>query len=218
MNESVLNPGDEARRGALIVFEGLDGSGKTTQTRRLEEWLLERGLEVDFSFEPTNGPHGLALRNAWARGERHDPQTELELFEKDRRRHVRELIAPGLHAGHVVVLDRYYYSSAAYQGVRGGADPERIIRQMTEFAPRPDLTLVFDMEVDEALERITGSRADMPNVMERREDLRRVREAFARMDLPEIRRVDASRDQDAIYSEIIALVGQLLRERGLLPD
>src|SRR5690606_9901276 len=136
------------------------GTGKSTQTKRLAEWLRGHGREVVLSREPTDGPWGTKLRESAATG-RLSPADELNYFLNDRRQHVEETILPALHTGKFVVLDRYYFSSMAYQGARGG-DPEEIRRLNEAFAPPPDLLLILDLEVDLALERI-GRRGEVAN-------------------------------------------------------
>jgi dTMP kinase len=161
--------------GLFIVIEGIDGTGKSTQARRLAEWLTILGRDVILSREPTDGPWGTKLRQSATTG-RMSPDDELECFLKDRRQHVEELIIPALAAGKVVILDRYYFSTMAYQGARG-FDPQEIRRRNEEFAPTPDLLIILDLKVDAALERI-GVRGDTANEFEKRSNLERCQEIF----------------------------------------
>ncbi len=215
MTPSLLHPDDQGRKGALIVFEGIDGSGKSTQAKRLVEWLNGHSIPAMFSFEPTNGPYGLQIRNGLDNGERHDPETELELFRKDRNEHVNNLIVPSLKQGRVVVIDRYYYSSMAYQGSRGLKTAKEIHELMTSFAPTPDLTLVFQLSLDESIRRITQSRKDVLNPMEQRENLRKVAEIFDAMAFPEVRFVDASPSINELTSVVLDVVRPVLEKKGL---
>lgn len=161
--------------GLFIVIEGIDGTGKSTQVRRLGEWFASIGREVVTSREPTDQPWGKKLRESAATG-RLSPEDELQYFLNDRRQHVEELIEPSLVAGKVVILDRYYFSTMAYQGSRG-FDPAEIRRKNEAFAPVPDLLLILDLDVDTALERI-GVRGDTANEFEKRENLVKCREIF----------------------------------------
>jgi dTMP kinase len=161
--------------GLFIVLEGIDGTGKSTQASLLAEWFRAQGREVVASREPTDGPWGRQIRATAATG-RLDPEEELELFLKDRREHVEQLIAPALAAGKVVILDRYYFSTMAYQGSRG-FDPVQIRARNEAFAPQPDLLVILDLDVDRALERI-GARGDTANEFEKRDALARCREIF----------------------------------------
>ncbi len=177
-------------RGYLIAIEGIDGTGKSTLAGELAGALERRGRAVTLSFEPTRGPHGRRIRElAGAGGERVSAQEELELFIADRREHVAQVIAPALAAGHVVILDRYYYSTMAYQGARG-VDPAAIERRH-EFAPRPDLLVILELPVDEALERITAKRGSIPDLFEGAEYLTQVDRLFRGIEHPNLMRLDA---------------------------
>ncbi|MCB1130859.1 MAG: dTMP kinase [Verrucomicrobiae bacterium] len=186
--------------GHLIILEGIDGTGKSTQAKRLGAWFEARGREVVLGREPTDGPWGRKLRESAATG-RLSPEDELEYFLKDRRQHVEEVIQPALDAGKVVILDRYYFSTMAYQGARG-FDPAEIRRKNEEFAPRPDLLVILDLDVETALERI-GSRGDTANEFEKRESLQRCREIFLSLaDEPFARVVDSGSSLDDVAAAI----------------
>src|SRR5262245_60816806 len=132
-----LNP----RTGILVAIEGIDGAGKTTQAEMIEQRLATAGFEVIRAKEPTAGRYGQQLRDSATSG-RLPPEQELELFLADRREHVVTTIQPALEAGKVVILDRYYFSMAAYQGARG-MDPEAILAVNETFAPPPDLLVLL---------------------------------------------------------------------------
>ncbi len=186
--------------GLFIVIEGIDGTGKSTQARRLGEWFTAQGREVVLSREPTDGPWGEKVRASAATG-RLSPTDELEYFLNDRRQHVAELIAPALAAGKVVILDRYYFSTMAYQGARG-FDPAEIRRKNEAFAPVPDLLIIMDLEVDAALARI-GVRGDTANEFEKRENLERCREIFlALKDEPFVRVIGSQGRLDEVADKV----------------
>lgn len=188
------------QRGLFIVIEGIDGTGKSTQARHLAEWLVAQGREVVLSREPTDGPWGAQLRASAATG-RLSPEDELRYFLNDRRQHVAETISPALAAGKVVILDRYYFSTMAYQGARG-FDPAEIRRLNEQFAPVPDLLLILDIDVNMALQRI-GSRGDSANAFEQRENLQRCREIFLSLkDEPFTRVIDSSGTPDEVGARI----------------
>ncbi len=194
--------------GLFIVIEGIDGTGKSTQAKRLGEWLASQGREVVLSREPTAGPWGKKVRESAATG-RLSPEEELQYFLNDRRQHVEELIAPSLAAGKVVILDRYYFSTMAYQGARG-FDPAEIRRKNEEFAPVPDLLLIMDLDVDSALERI-GARGDTANEFEKRENLERCREIFLSLkDEGFVRVIDTRGTLDEVAARVREAVGSHL--------
>ena len=197
--------------GFFIVLEGIDGTGKSTQARRLAAWLSEQGRKVVVSREPTDGPWGTKLRQSASTG-RLSPQDELQYFLNDRRQHVEETITPALAEGQVVILDRYYFSTMAYQGARG-FDPAEIRRINEEFAPAPDLLLVLDLDVNLAHDRI-GSRGDSTNEFEKRETLERCREIFLSLrDEPFARIIDSNGTLD----EVTERIRQAVAECGVLP-
>jgi dTMP kinase len=192
--------------GLFVVLEGIDGTGKSTQARRLGEWFEKQGREVVLSREPTDGPWGKKLRESASTG-RLSPQDELQYFLNDRRQHVDEKIAPALAAGKVVILDRYYFSTMAYQGARG-FDPAEIRRMNEEFAPVPDLLVILDLDVDTAHQRI-GHRGDSANEFEKHESLTRCREIFLSLkDEPFARIVDSAGSLDEVSARILQVVGQ----------
>ena len=185
----------------FIVIEGIDGTGKSTQAKRLAQHFTALGRTVTLSREPTDGPWGTLLRNSAETG-RLSPEEELATFLKDRRQHVAEKIAPALAAGHVVILDRYYFSTMAYQGARG-FDPQKIRADNEAFAPVPDILLILDLDVETALTRI-GSRGDTANEFEQRANLERCREIFLSVrNEPFARVIDANRSADEVAESIL---------------
>lgn len=196
------------RKGRLIAFEGIDGTGKTTQIALLAAELRSRGHEVVASREPTNGIYGQRIRALYSNRGAVGPAEELALFVADRRQHVEELIAPALAAGKVVLTDRYYLSTAAYQGALGN-DPEEIMRINEEFAPRPDLVLLLEVPVGQGLSRITTLRQETPNDFEQESGLQKVAAVFQRLDRPFIRRLDGTQSiaevQAAIRRHVLTL-------------
>src|SRR5438094_4143929 len=109
--------------GFLVAVEGIDGSGKTTQAERLARYCDEKRLTYILSKEPTSGKYGQLIRNSASHG-RLSVEEETDILLKDRREHVDQVIQPALDQEKVVILDRYYFSTAAYQGA---ADPETIL-------------------------------------------------------------------------------------------
>jgi dTMP kinase len=204
----LFSPPPATPQGILIVFEGIDGTGKSTQAKRLGDWFTAEGREVVLSREPTAGPWGRKLRDSAATG-RLAAEDELTYFLKDRSQHVEELIAPALSAGKVVILDRYYFSTMAYQGSRG-FDPAEIRRKNEVFAPVPNLLLILDLDVDSSLARI-GARGDVANEFEQRENLDRCRAIFLSLkDESFARVIDCSGSLDQVSKRVCEAVQDVL--------
>ena len=190
----------------LVNLEGIDGCGKSTQSKLLREKLEEEGVKVIILKEPTKRPHGQKLWDV-LHGKRKATNEEiLELFVLDRIQHVEEKIQPALDDGAVVLMDRYYYSSMAYQ-VAGGIDVEEI-REKHVFAPKPDVVLIFDLPVSIALERVKGhSDADE---FEKEEHLEKVREAYLDLENdPLVRIIDATETPEEIFGNVWRLVSEV---------
>ena len=197
-------------RGFLVVIEGVDGTGKSTLIRRLQSHCEGLGMRCVLSREPTNGVWGTRLRDS-ARTGRLPLKEELELFLLDRKEHVNEVILPSLRNGMVVLLDRYFFSSAAYQGARG-ADPEEVLRRNEEFAPEPDLVLLLDCDPEQTLQRVRA-RGDVADEFEKLDALRRVRELFLAIRRPYIRVIDASAGVEQVAEQAFGLLKTLFSER-----
>ena len=192
--------------GVLVNLEGIDGCGKSTQSKLLLEKLEGEGEKVIILKEPTKRPHGQKLWDV-LHGKRKATNEEiLELFVLDRIQHVEEKIQPALDDGTVILMDRYYYSSMAYQ-VAGGIDVEEI-REKHVFAPKPDVVLIFDLPVSVALERVKGhSDADE---FEKEEHLEKVREAYLDLENDSlVRIVDATGTPEEIFGNVWRLVSEV---------
>jgi dTMP kinase len=184
----------------FIVFEGIDGTGKSTQVKLLAEAFRAKGREVILSKEPTDGPHGTRLRQSAETG-RLSAQEELDLFHLDRREHVETLINPALARGAIVLLDRYYFSTMAYQGIRG-FDPSEIRRINEKFAPLPDLVFILELNLDLALSRI-GVRDGEANEFEQRDALQKCHDVFASLTDEFVCRIDAEQSPTKVHGKIL---------------
>ncbi len=173
--------------GILVAIEGIDGAGKTTQAALLASRLAEAGHEVVLTKEPTDGPWGRRVRESAATG-RLSPEEELNAFLEDRRQHVREKIAPALEQGCVVIVDRYYFSTVAYQGARGIPVAE-ILAKNENFAPQPDVLIVLGVDPMVGLARI-AARGDVANEFEQIESLRKCAGIFSEIERPYLSRID----------------------------
>jgi dTMP kinase len=160
-------------RGKLITFEGIDGCGKSTQMRLLGQYLTERGVAVVPTREPGGTELGRKVRSALLDGGAGsvEPLAELLLYAADRAQHVRRVILPALDEGKVVLSDRFYDATTVYQGYARGFDLE-LVNQLNELATgglKPDLTLLFDLDVETGLKR-TMRRGDGTGVTAARPD------------------------------------------------
>ena len=197
------------KRGTLIVFEGIDGCGKSTQLRRLADVLRAQGLDPVVTREPTDGPWGRKIRAMAQSGEAVEPATELEWFCEDRRDHMREVVAPALAAGRVVLSDRSYLSTVAYQGARG-LDAEKILADSEAEFERPDLALVFTLDPEAGLARVAARGGASEPVFENLPFQKRVAAAFAALRVDGLVRIDADRIEEAIAEDVLAAVKGVL--------
>lgn len=197
-----------ARNSLFVVFEGIDGTGKSTQMRLLSEALRDRRYCVVETREPTSGEFGQQIRSLYLKRSTVSAEEELELFIKDRRQHIDTLILPSLNEGRIVLCDRYFLSTAAYQGA-AGCDPDRII-SLHEFAPDPDLAIILEVDPEVSIKRITETRGDALNDFEQLESLKKVDSIFRKMDLPYIVRIDGSLPEKEVHRQVLALVDKLL--------
>ena len=203
-----------ARRktGLLVVLEGIDGSGKTTQARSLLRRLRRRGRRAVFFREPTRGRWGREIKRLAARAGSVTPEEELALFVRDRRENVAKNLLPALGKGRVVVLDRYYFSTIAYQGAKG-IDTGRIRRLNESFAVKPDLVVILDVDAAAGLARIAG-RKTRDELFEREDYLVRVAGIFRGFKGPRFVHLDGRGDKRRIGREIWARVEPLLPKRS----
>jgi dTMP kinase len=208
--------------GILVAIEGIDGAGKTTVATFLTQFCGERGIACTLSKEPTGLKWGTELRRSASEG-RLTMERETELFELDRRDHVERTIRPALSEGNVVILDRYYWSNAAYQGVKG-AYPTEILQRNESFAPVPDLFILLDLEEKAGIERIR-LRGDKPNLFESEDNLKKVRDIF--IDLSQNSKncaiIDANRPLKIVAEEALlvfkrALISQFSTNQEVNPS
>jgi dTMP kinase len=189
--------------GLLVAFEGIDGAGKTTQAKNCYEYLTKKGYPCVLLKEPTDGEIGKKIRLLAQSGrENISPLDEFNLFKKDREEDVRLNINPALEQNKIVLMDRYYYSSIAYQGALG-LDPKFIKFENEKIAPRPQRVYYLSIPAELAVQRITKSRGDLINLFEREEYLNKVKEMFDSMKYLEIKKIDGSPDEESIKENIL---------------
>ncbi len=211
-------------RGRFITFEGIDGSGKSTQLRLLAGDLRVSGFDVLTTFQPGGTPLGRRLREAFLETEENvHPMAELLLFAADRAQHVNFLIKPALAEGRIVISDRYADATAAYQGAGRGFDA-RIINQVIKLATdglKPDLTLFFDVPIEKAILR-TSARTDNDSVknknrmdQETTDFYERVRQAYLKIAEKEPKRfkiVDGNGSIEEVHARVSEVVTKFLNK------
>lgn len=210
--------------GCFITFEGVEGSGKTTQIRLAGEFLRDRGLPVVMTQEPGGTPLGQRIREILLNRGDFDISGEAEvfLFAAARAQHTETLIRPALEKGQVVLCDRFSDATIAYQAYGRGLSLESVreVCRMAAGGLSPRLTLLFDLPVEKGLERafrrIAGRREGEREDRFERERLdfhRRIREgylAIARGEPGRVKVLDASKDIEATRAEVRLILSSFL--------
>lgn len=195
-------------RGVLIVFEGIDGSGKTTQARMLQENLQKRGIDAVYFQEPSDSRWGREIKKKAAVENSLSAEEELDLFVKDRKENVEKNIKPALKKKQVVILDRYYFSTLAYQGAKG-IDLRLIRKRNEKIAVTPDLVFILDINAQKGLERLKNRKKDL--LFERADYLARVRKIFQSFQGNKFIHIEAQKDKEDIHREIMEVVWRYLK-------
>jgi dTMP kinase len=196
------------KRGFLIVFEGIDGTGKSTQCGLLAKSLTERDVPNIALAEPTRGTWGTKIRRLLSEGRQGiSPQEELSWFVNDRKEDIELNIMPALQENKVVLMDRYYFSTAAYQGALG-LDPEQIRLENETFAPIPDRVLIFLTSPETCLKRIESSR-DQKSAFEKLDYLQNVQKIFKSFEGANIRFIDSVGSVSDVHEKVLSAVEDL---------
>jgi dTMP kinase len=205
-------------RGLLIVLEGIDGAGTTTQARRLADALSARGCPVHATREPSDGPVGKLLREILTGAHGAMDQTTLSLlFAADRADHLQREVEPALARGQVVVSDRWYHSSLAYQGT----GEERLwIAELNRRARHPDLTIFLEVSPEEAARRRLGDNNRTEEIFDHLSTQRRVAEGYRSViemlrETERIEVLDGERSLAEVSAAIVALVVDTLALAGM---
>jgi len=205
-------------KGLFIVFEGIDGAGKSTQARLLAEALEREGKQVYITAEPTPLPSGRALREVLGGKVKKTPCEIALMFAEDRVAHnkdgeigIEKLLADGV----CIICDRYYYSSLAYQGSQCDYEWVRSLNTRCPEIRHPDLCIFLDLTPTESMKRIMSANRDGTEIYETEEILAKVRDTFMKVldDMKQEDRIaviDASRDIDTIAADILAAVRSVL--------
>jgi len=203
-------------KGIFIVLDGLDGSGKSETVRLLHDYLSKNSrYNILMTMEPTDGKYGKEIRSILAseKNPKINGQKMLDLFIRDREEHLRDTVVPFLnrldnHEANIVICDRYYYSTIAFQATQG-LDIKMLIEINKEFL-KPDIAFIMDIKPETALERIKSREKEK---FENIKFMNKLREKF--LEMPEllndnIKIIDASRDADGVFEDIRKEVDRLL--------
>ena len=199
------------KKGFLVAFEGIDGSGKTTQAKLLYEYLKSEGLSVVLSKEPTDSIYGQKIKKL-AQGERDltKPLDEYRLFINDRKIHVENLIKPALREKKIVILDRYYFSTIAYQGALG-LDTRKIKEENELFSPIPEIVFLLNVPPRIGIIRIQKGREEKPNLFEQEKYLSDVSKIFNGLNEDYIVTFDGVDRADIIHNKIINVIDDIVK-------
>lgn len=195
-------------KGKFVTIEGPDGAGKTTQVKKISDYLKSRGFKVLVTREPGGTPLGEKLREVLltSEGESPVPEAEALIYAASRAQLVKKVIEPALDKGFIILCDRFVDSSLAYQGWARGLGIEELARINGWFLQDiwPDLTIVLDIDPAQSLNRLSGKKDRLEN--ETLDFHRKVREGFLKLkDLypQRIKIVDAAQNPDAIFKTIL---------------
>lgn len=207
------------KRGLFITFEGIDGSGKSTQIRRLRAFLETNGHSVELIREPGGTAIGEKIRSLLldkSNGEM-SFETELLLYEAARAQIVNEKIVPSIRAGKVVVCDRFFDSTTAYQGYARGLDLSEINR-LNRWATgglEPDITFLMDLPVTEAMKRMVGRSGGSDRLeVEGSDFMEKVREGYLAILTrnPRMILLDATDSADTIFQKVQRIVWEVMNK------
>ncbi|ACO04547.1 thymidylate kinase [Persephonella marina EX-H1] len=215
----ILIKDEEEMRGFFITFEGIEGAGKSTQSKMLYEYLIKNGKNAVLTREPGGTDLGKKIREILLNPSKEifPPVAELMLYEADRNIHVHNIIKPYLNRGFYVISDRFTDSTLAYQGYARGIDIE-LVERLNDIASegiKPDITFIIDIPVEEGMKRIHRYREKDRIEQEGVDFHKRLREGFLRIAQKERERVvllDGRKDKEIIFNEIL----EILRKRDII--
>ncbi|MBE7410841.1 MAG: dTMP kinase [Leptospiraceae bacterium] len=199
--------------GKFIVFEGLDGCGKTTVSKKICEYLQNKNIPSIWSKEPTDFPTGKKIRN-FLKGEIDlSPEQEIQSFLDDREVSVSKIISPNLEKNINVILDRYYYSTAAYQSSKDYPAKKVLERNLEKKFPIPDLVLFLDISPEESLKRIE-KRLNLGEKKERFETIQQltiIRQSYKEVLPPSVVIIDATKSLEEVENLCLEKILSLLQ-------
>jgi thymidylate kinase len=195
------------KKGHLIVFEGIDGAGLTTNSNFLVNWLKSKGYKAIYTKEPTESEIGIIIRKILKSNFNADPFLLTLLFTADRQIHVNNIILPAIKEGYFVVCDRYYFSTITYQSTHGM--DERIIRKLSKNFPKPDIVFLLDIDPRISLKR----KGEKSELYEKIDFLDSVRKKFLEL-ASEMNFIVIPAEENLSYvqSQIIKVISYYLEE------
>ena len=208
---------DSSYPGTFICIEGIDGSGKTTHARTLVKRLCSLSYDAVYTTEPTRySIPGRKLRESFFAPERLSVEEEFRLFLEDRIIHLKDEVIPQLEDNKIIITDRYYFSSVAYQGSRG-LDWKYILEENLKVALVPDLVIILDIPVKVAIERIASDRTEGVNTFEKEEGLQKVREIYLLLadEYPDLIQLkDTNKKIEDVNDELLEYLHNFLRQKS----
>lgn len=190
-------------KNLFIVFEGIDGSGKSTQCDMLYRYISGTGRDVIRLAEPTAGKWGTELRVMLKSGTPPPVKKQIDLFIRDRRDDCEKNIIPAMNKGKTIVMDRYFYSNAAYQGVKGTTSDIIIERNIKEGFPLPDRIYFIDVPAETAMNRILKRNGSgETELFEKKEFLEMVRNNFLSIADEKFLIINGEGDEESIFKKI----------------
>lgn len=198
-------------KGLFIVFEGIDGAGKTTIAKALIQELEKHGYKTLYTYEPTDSDIVRIIKTKY--GNLRDPYIDALTFALDRLLHIKMKVKPALEEGFIVISDRYFYSSVAYQSASGA--PVEWVLEVNKWAIKPDIAIYLDVDPACALRRKAGISSRFPE-FEELGFLIKVREVYLKLvELGLLVRVDAARPVEVVFEDVKRIVLEELRRKLL---
>ena len=206
------------KRGLFITFEGIDGAGKTTQIKLLQEYLISKKQPVRLSREPGGTPIGDKIRALILDKSNTDmcPMTELLLYYASRAQHIEQVIAPALAQGECVICDRFYDSSYAYQQLGRGIDKKALdaLTSMVAENYRPDITFLLDISPEVSAQRLHTRGNELDRLEEENQKFKeKVRQGFlaqAALEPDRVKLLDATLPAADIFAQIKEYINKLI--------
>ena len=201
-------------KGLFVAFEGMDGSGNTTQSKLLADFLKSEGLDVVLTKEPTEGYVGKRIREVLQKKASASPLELQQMFVADRREHMAALVEPALKSGKTVITDRYMFSTLAFGGI--DVDME-LLRRMNSGFRVPDITFVVNVPAEVSMERMkrrlkeNGTKLEL---FEKTEKLKRVRENYLKIAklYPNVHVIDGNRPIEAVAADVRGIVSRAMKQ------